>query len=95
MQTPSRPLKRKGPSSGDIKRLRAELEWSRSCYDAGAVCGAVFNVVKEIETDLSWLEHGRQSYRFGMPKKIRIPLDFDFSVLAQYWANPGASQHAN
>jgi hypothetical protein len=33
--------------------------------------------------------------RFGMPEKIPIPLDFDFSVLAQYWANPGASQHAN
>jgi hypothetical protein len=26
--------------------------------------------------------------RFGMPEKIPIPLDFDFSALAHYWANP-------
>ena len=26
--------------------------------------------------------------RFGMPEKIPIPLDFDFSTIAQYWANP-------
>jgi hypothetical protein len=25
--------------------------------------------------------------RFGMPEKIPIPLDFDFSTIAQYWAN--------
>jgi hypothetical protein len=25
--------------------------------------------------------------RFGMPEKIPIPLDFDFSAFAQYWAN--------
>jgi hypothetical protein len=26
--------------------------------------------------------------RFGMPEKMPIPLDFDFSNLAQYWAKP-------
>ena len=26
--------------------------------------------------------------RFGMPEKIPIPLDFNFSTIAQYWANP-------
>ena len=26
--------------------------------------------------------------RFGMPEKIPIPIDFDFSIIAQYWANP-------
>ena len=25
--------------------------------------------------------------RFGMPEKMPIPLDFDFSIIAQYWAN--------
>jgi hypothetical protein len=25
--------------------------------------------------------------RFGMPEKMPIPLNFDFSNLAQYWAN--------
>jgi hypothetical protein len=33
-----------------------------------------------------------------MPEKIAIPLDFDFSTIAQYWANPkgicNADQHA-
>jgi hypothetical protein len=24
--------------------------------------------------------------RFGMPEKMPIPLDFDFSTIAQYWA---------
>jgi hypothetical protein len=33
--------------------------------------------------------------RFGMPEKIPIPLDFDFSTLAQYWANPKGQQHAD
>ena len=32
--------------------------------------------------------------RFGMPEKIPIPLDFDFSTLAQYWANSGVPQNA-
>jgi hypothetical protein len=35
--------------------------------------------------------------RFGMPEKVPIPLDFDFSTLAQYWAanqeNPNGKQH--
>jgi hypothetical protein len=26
--------------------------------------------------------------RFAMPEKIVIPIDFDFSTIAQYWANP-------
>ena len=38
------------------------------------------------------LTEGRPAFaaknRFGMPEKIPIPLDFDFSTIAQYWANP-------
>src|SRR5262249_33719085 len=30
--------------------------------------------------------------RFGMPEKVPLPLDFDFSNLAQYWAKPEQSQ---
>jgi hypothetical protein len=26
--------------------------------------------------------------RFGMPEKVPLPLDFDFSTIARYWANP-------
>jgi hypothetical protein len=29
--------------------------------------------------------------RFGMPEKIPIPLEFDFSTIARYWANPEQS----
>jgi hypothetical protein len=41
----------------DERKLRAELEWVRSRHDSGAVSDAVFAVVKELETDLSWLKH--------------------------------------
>ena len=30
--------------------------------------------------------------RFGMPEKIPIPLNFDFSTIAQYWAYPEESR---
>jgi hypothetical protein len=33
--------------------------------------------------------------RFGMPEKIPIPIDFDFSTLAQYWAFPEGTSDAN
>jgi hypothetical protein len=30
--------------------------------------------------------------RFGMPEKVPISLDFDFSTIAQYWAHPEESR---
>jgi hypothetical protein len=44
---------------GDERRLRAELEWLQTKYDSGAVSDAVFAVVKELETDSSWIESRR------------------------------------
>jgi hypothetical protein len=34
--------------------LRAELEWLRSRYDDGTISPAVFAVIREIETTISW-----------------------------------------
>jgi hypothetical protein len=39
------------------KRLRAELRWIQSRYDDGKVSPAVFAVVKELETQISWAQH--------------------------------------
>jgi hypothetical protein len=33
--------------------------------------------------------------RLGMPEKIPMPIDFDFSTLTQYWANPKGHRNAN
>jgi hypothetical protein len=43
----------------DVQRekLHRELEWLRSRYDGAQISVAVFLVIKQIETDLSWLKH--------------------------------------
>jgi hypothetical protein len=41
------------------QRLRAELAHLRARYDYGAVSPAVFEVIKEIETRVAWIEHHR------------------------------------
>jgi hypothetical protein len=38
--------------------LRTELEWLRSRYDCGTTPVAVHRVIKELETQIAWLEHG-------------------------------------
>jgi hypothetical protein len=41
--------------------LRAELALLQARYDDGAVSQAIFSVIRELETELAWLEHrGRQ-----------------------------------
>jgi hypothetical protein len=37
--------------------LRSELEWLRARYDGGKVAPAVFAVIKDIETNIAWIEH--------------------------------------
>ena len=37
-------------------RLRQELEQLRARYDAGAVMPGIYNVIRELEIELSWLE---------------------------------------
>jgi hypothetical protein len=43
--------------TGSTAALRAELEWLRTCYDYGTISPAVFAVIREIETDIAWIEH--------------------------------------
>jgi hypothetical protein len=38
-------------------RLHDERSWLLGKYDSGAVSAAVFAVVRQIETDLAWLQH--------------------------------------
>ena len=40
-------------------RLRDELGWLRSRYDAGAVAPCVYRLIKQFETELAWREHAR------------------------------------
>jgi hypothetical protein len=42
----------------DIKRLRSELAMLRARYDHGAVSPEVYVVIRGIELELAWLEHG-------------------------------------
>jgi hypothetical protein len=43
--------------------LRGELEWLRARYDDGTISPAVFAVIREIETDIAWIEHRREWVR--------------------------------
>jgi hypothetical protein len=47
----------------DEKRPRDELERVLAEYDSGAVSDAMFAVVKELETDISWIEWRRAENR--------------------------------
>jgi hypothetical protein len=40
--------------------LRCELVQQRARYDDGAIPLAIFNVIRELEVDISWLEHRRE-----------------------------------
>ena len=44
-----------------IHQARVELEWLRARYDSGAISGAVFETIKQIESDISWSEHKEQA----------------------------------
>jgi hypothetical protein len=37
--------------------LRAELALLRARYDSGAVAPAVYQVIRQIETHIAWIEH--------------------------------------
>jgi hypothetical protein len=39
--------------------LRMEWQMLRARYDDGAMSPAIYNVIKELETDIAWLEHRR------------------------------------
>jgi hypothetical protein len=45
------------------QQLRFELEMLRARYDSGAISPAVFQVVRELETELAWAEHSRKPAR--------------------------------
>jgi hypothetical protein len=42
-----------------VKLLRERLEWLRARYDSGAVSPATYAIIRMIEIDLAWREHGR------------------------------------
>ena len=46
--------------NAEIQQARAELDWLRSRYDCGAVSHTVFEVVKNLECEIAWLQHERQ-----------------------------------
>ena len=41
------------------QRLRAELEHLRARYDGGQVSPAVYQIIKELETRVGWIDHHR------------------------------------
>jgi hypothetical protein len=47
-------------TTGSTAALRSELAALRARYDDGAISPAVFAVIREIETDISWAEHRRE-----------------------------------
>jgi hypothetical protein len=42
------------------RKLREELRWLRARYDGGAMSGATFAALKEIERDIAWLDHEQE-----------------------------------
>ena len=42
-----------------LRRARAELVLLLARYDSGAMSPAVWSSVKQIQTEISWLEHQR------------------------------------
>ena len=47
------------------QRLRAELDYLRARYDHGAVSPAVYQAVKELETEPAWAEHRQREEEFA------------------------------
>jgi hypothetical protein len=41
--------------------VRAELRRLQARYDGGAIPPAIFSVVRSLETELAWIEHGKRS----------------------------------
>jgi hypothetical protein len=41
----------------DEKRLRDELEWMRGKYDDGAMPDAIYQVIRDLERNISWIQH--------------------------------------
>ncbi len=50
-------------TSKSTGELRAELALLRARYDNGAVAPAVYQLIRTIETDISWAEHRQQGRR--------------------------------
>jgi hypothetical protein len=55
--------------TGSEKRLRDELEWVRGKYDCGAVPDAIYQVIRNLENDISWMQHND---RHGPPTYHRV-----------------------
>jgi hypothetical protein len=47
-------------SDAKTQLLRFELAQLRARYDDGAVSPAVYQVIREIETQLAWREHSKR-----------------------------------
>jgi hypothetical protein len=45
------------PKAVQAAELRWQLLQLRARYDTGAVAPATYKVIRELETDISWLEH--------------------------------------
>ena len=45
------------PTVKTAQVIRAELAYLQARYDDGAIPQAVFAVIRELETELGWLEH--------------------------------------
>jgi hypothetical protein len=39
------------------QRLRGELEWVRGKYDSGAVPDAIYQVIRNLEVDIAWMQN--------------------------------------
>ena len=44
-------------TSNSTAALRSELAWLRARFDDGKVSPAIFTVIREIETSISWTQH--------------------------------------
>jgi hypothetical protein len=45
--------------SATERKLRSELATLVARYDCGKVSPAIFIIIKQLETELAWLEHAR------------------------------------
>jgi hypothetical protein len=52
-------------SKNNVATLRAELQLLRNRYDCGAVSPAIYAVIREIEIEIGWSEHGSKTRRTG------------------------------
>ena len=66
--------------SAETAMLRAELLMLKSRYDCYAFSPAIYAVVREIETEISWIEHGRAA---RSPRYPTLPTGRRVSPAAQ------------